>query len=1382
MIKEELKYHSLTRSQLSMWAGQKLNPDSPQYNVVHSFDIRGALDCEKFQTAFQELINRVSILRLVFHEIAGIPYQREMDYLFHEMELVDLSETGEEANIKDWLSERSQRNFDMSKPLFDTALLKISEERYIWFLNLHHIISDATSSTILYTLMAKLYDFGIKEKPIDIEEVPSFLYYVTHENDEAQAKLKKEVENYWKDKISEREKTLVFYGKNLKNTTSDAERIRVKLGKERSDKLRALATRTDVRSWTTHLSLFNVFATALFIYLRRVTEDRNLIIGSPSHNRPTKVYKETPGLFIEFFPLIAEIEDTQTYREVLDTIKLETNTYLKYAQPGTSNATINKSFNVILNYISASFPNFNGMPMQSEWIHPMHSDPNHHLRFHVYDMDASDEITLLFDFNKTIFDDDLVTQGPQHFLAVLDGLLHDMDQPILQPPLVEVIEEPNASFTSSEELLEFNSIVDQFRNQCEENPNKLALHYKNQKYTYAEVDKKSNLLASFLMKKGLGDKKRIALFLKRSPEYIIAVLAVLKCGGSFIPISSDQPAERIMYIIEDSESAIVLTSKSLKTHIVSSKVNIVDVTSVLSTPQNINVFSNSVAIHPKTIAYIIYTSGSTGNPKGVLVSHAALFNYLGWAKEAYQMATPFCFPLFTATGFDLTITSTFLPLLNGGEIVIYQENGDGPDTTLLEVLTENKINSIKLTPSHLALIQGMDVSQSGLKTMIVGGEEFKTSVAANIQKSFGKDLTIYNEYGPTEATVGCIVSKYSLEKHTQHSVPIGTPIANVRVHLLDSFQNKVPNGVVGELYIAGVGLAEAYLNAPGLTNKKFIDSPFQKGSKLYATGDLARVDPNGELNYLGRMDDQVKLGGFRIELSDIEANLARYNGIANAAVIITEAEELMAETDVINCTVCGLPSNYPDTDFDANGICHLCNAFEGYKDKAQRYFKTEIELQQILGSKKGESPNYDCLSLLSGGKDSTYVLARLVNMGLRVLAFTLDNGYISEQAKENIDRIVTRLNVDHIYGETEHMNKIFVDSLQRHQNVCNGCFKTIYTLSTQVALEKEIPFVVTGLSRGQFFETRLTEELFWDETASITTIDDTILEARKLYHQEEDAVKSYMDVSMFEDDDTFEKVQFIDFYRYSNVSLKTMLEFLKTKVGWIRPTDTGRSTNCLINQVGIHIHKKEKGYSNYSFPYSWDVRLGHKTRKETLEEINEVIDVPEAERIMKEIGYEEPENDYNRRERLVGYYTGETSISPEKLSDHLKKKLPRYMVPSIFKYMPELPLTTNGKVDRAALKSLTDVQLDLDTPFVAPNGEIEELLAAIWKEVLHLKQISVYDNFIALGGHSLAAIRVTTRINEEVEMNLSLNKIFEFPTIASYSKYIEETIMQLLEE
>ncbi|MEM7381548.1 MAG: AMP-binding protein, partial [Bacteroidota bacterium] len=679
-------------------------------------------------------------------------------------------------------------------------------------------------------------------------------------------------------------------------------------------------------------------------------------------------------------------------------------------------------------------------------------------------------------------------------------------------------------------------------------------------------------------------------------------------------------------------------------------------------------------------------------------------------------------------------------------------------------------------------ISGMELSDSKIRTVIIGGEELRTDVALKIYEELDEKAAIYNEYGPTEATVGCVVTKFDPKKHQGSAVPVGQPIRNMQVFVLDAYGNLNPAGVAGELFLGGHGIATGYLNNSKLNSEKFAVRKGISEKRLYQTGDLARWNNDGELEFLGRIDEQIKLKGYRIELADIEANLNEHGAVKNAAVVLLDpASENKEEEKVANCKECGLPSNYPNADFDDEGVCHLCNAFKGYSHEAAKYFKTEEVLKDLLSKPKAEGVEYDCLTLLSGGKDSTYILARLVNMGLKVLAFTLDNGYISDQAKKNIDKIVKKLGVDHIYGETPHMNKIFVDSLHRHSNVCNGCFKVIYTLSTQIALERNIPFVITGLSRGQFFETRLTEELFWESSQDTSSIDETILEARKLYHQEEDAVKNLLDVSMFQDPSTFEKVQFVDFYRYSDVSLTDMLSFLKEKVGWERPTDTGRSTNCLINQVGIYVHKKEKGYSNYSFPYSWDVRLGHKTRAETLEEINEYIDEKEVKRIMKEIGYHDNPYAAEERKKLVGYYTADQKVSDRELYRFLSSRLPTYMVPTVYKRLESLPLTSNGKVDRLALQSFNDAQLEMETAYVAPRNEIEELLETIWKEVLQLKKIGVHDNFISLGGHSLAAIRVTTRINEELGMGLGLNKIFELPSIAEYAAFIEATIVELLE-
>lgn len=1367
----------LTQSQLSLWTGQRIHPGIPLHNAVYTFHIAGEIDERVFQKAFRQILNSTDALRMVFGEKNGDPFQYVRSPFTFELETIDFTSETDEAAIEDWIMKRTQQPIPLTVQIFDTVLLKITDTRYIWYLNIHHLVTDAISFVVLYERMNALYQKIRTGGSAEIGTAPAFQEYVAYENQETNAADNAPHRAYWQEKIADRPDTPKLYGNRGNSHITTAQRVAVKIGKERTALLRDRVKDPDIWTLNEHLTEFTIFATLYFIYLNRISGQQKLAIGAPAHNRTKPAFRQTAGLFLEVLPLFLEIEGEDTFTTVFERVQEDTLTYLRHVRPGMASVEIGPTFNAVFNYIHADFPDFNGFYTRTQWVHSGYMDPSHAIRCHVYDFNENGGLEIAFDLNESVFPEAIASHVPEHFLNLFDALLQDMDVPIGKPSLITAQEKEMLLGGDESRPEDAHSILTDFEQQVSRRPNAIALQCDTEILTYSALNKKANRWAHHLKKKGIGSTNKVALYLYRGSEYIISVLAVLKTGAAFIPIASDQASGRIGHILSNSGCSLVLTEEGLKDKVDSDKVPL-----LIISEENINEEPASnleITPNPDHPAYVLYTSGSTGRPKGVLVSHGALSNYMSWAGKAYQVDEKSAFPLFTSIGFDLTLTSTLLPLLNGGRVLVYPEKREGPDMALLQVMDDNLVNAIKLTPSHLTLLQGRDLGASTIQTMIVGGEDFKTALARSIQTTFHKDLKIYNEYGPTEATVGCIVSQYDPDKHTGTSVPIGKPISQMQAYVLDAYKNRVPLGVIGELYLSGTGLANGYMDGE-MTAEKFLDNPFSPGSKMYRAGDLARINPDGDFEYLGRIDDQVKLRGHRIELADIESNLTNYPGVENCAVVLVDHEESIPENEVVHCIRCGLPSNYPDTDFNGNGVCHLCTAFDTYKEKVERYFKNDDELVRILTSKRVENPTYDCISLLSGGKDSTYVLARLVNMGLNVLAFTMDNGYISDQAKDNVDRIVGQLGVDHIYGETPHMNEIFVDSLHRHHNVCNGCFKTIYTLSTQIALEKEIPFIVTGLSRGQFFETRLTEELFWDDTLDTTIIDDTILEARKLYHRESDAVKELLDVSAFEDDAVFEKVQFVDFYRYSDVSLEEMLAYLNDKIGWVRPTDTGRSTNCLINQVGIYVHKKEEGYSNYAFPYSWDVRLGHKKRQESLEDINEAIDETEVKRIMDEIGYNPSEKGGQQDDKLVAYYTGDPYISVNGLKDFLSQKLPLYMVPVVFKHLEDMPLTKNGKVDKKALKNLNSVQLNMDTPYMAPRNEIEELLEGVWKEVLQLKKVGVHDDFIALGGHSLAAIRVTARINGEIETDFPLNKIFELPTIAEYATFIEKTLTELL--
>ncbi|MCB0015824.1 MAG: 7-cyano-7-deazaguanine synthase, partial [Anaerolineales bacterium] len=343
------------------------------------------------------------------------------------------------------------------------------------------------------------------------------------------------------------------------------------------------------------------------------------------------------------------------------------------------------------------------------------------------------------------------------------------------------------------------------------------------------------------------------------------------------------------------------------------------------------------------------------------------------------------------------------------------------------------------------------------------------------------------------------------------------------------------------------------------------------------------------------------------------------------------------------------------------------------------------ELHDLLDDvrAKHEAKPYDTIVLLSGGKDSTYMLYQLVReYKLRPLVFTLDNGYISAEALQNSQNACDDLGVELKIATTPHMNAIFADSLRRHSNVCDGCFKTIYTLSMSLARHLGIDTIVTGLARGQLFETRLADT-FAARQFDPELIDQWIIDARKAYHHINDAVYELLDSDLFQDDRVFGEIRFVDFYRYVDVGLDEVYSYLNTRTVWNRPSDTGRSTNCIINDVGIYIHNKEKGYHNYALPYSWDVRLGHKQREAAMDELDDDLNMDKVRRILAEVGYDENEKAGRRVDkRLAAYYVSQGELSSADLRAYLSRQLPDFMLPSYLTQLNEMPLTVNGKVDR----------------------------------------------------------------------------------------------------
>ena len=420
-----------------------------------------------------------------------------------------------------------------------------------------------------------------------------------------------------------------------------------------------------------------------------------------------------------------------------------------------------------------------------------------------------------------------------------------------------------------------------FEQQVERDGEAVAVVYEGQTLSYGELNQRANQLAHYLLKYGLKPGMRVGIYLEHSATEVAALLAVLKAGGAYVPLELGHPSTRVAYIIEDARLELVLTQQ----HLVSGlppeawPVLLDEDSDVWEEREESNPLQQA---EPGDLAYVIYTSGSTGQPKGVEISHGALVNYIWWAKEVYLQGEPLAFALYSSLAFDLTVTSLYVPLVSGNRLLIY--GWEGKEPPLLRIVEEGQVGVLKLTPSHLALLRGRELRQGGVRRLIVGGEALTTELAHEVWESFGGAVEILNEYGPTETTVGCMLHRYEVEQDQRAAVPIGRAAGNMQLYLLDERQQPVAENVLGELYIAGAGLAQGYLGQPGLTAARFVPNPFVAGERMYKSGDLARRLANGKLEYVGRRDEQVKFHGYRVEWAEIEWALQQHPQVRESVV------------------------------------------------------------------------------------------------------------------------------------------------------------------------------------------------------------------------------------------------------------------------------------------------------------------------------------------------------------------------------------------------------------------------------------------------------------------------------------------------------------------
>ena len=885
-------------AQQRLWFLDQLFPNNCFYNISTELLLTGSLDVSALEKTFNEIVRRHEVLRTNFRMIEGQPMQIIAPTLTIPLSVIDLrhlSRAAQEAEIQRIVIEERSHCFDLScEPLLRVLLLRQSSE-HILLLNLHHIICDGWSISILIGELGTLYTAFANNKPSPFCELPIQYADYTHWQQEwLQGRILETQIAYWKqhlDKLSllnlptDRTRPLrqTYHGKTQF----------LEIPKSLSEQLEALSNRQGV---TLFMTLLAAFKTLLYRY----SQQEDIVVGSPIANRNRREIEQLIGFFVNTLVLRTNLGGNPTFLELLSRVRevalcayahqdLPFEKLVEQLQPERS-LSHHPLFQVVFGLQNTPSKTLELAGLTLAQLEFENHSTKFDLEFQLWE--SSQGIKGQIVYSTDLFDDNTITRMLGHFQTLLEGIVANPQQHLCELPILTENEQHQL-------LVEWNNtqanypkdvcIHQLFEAQVKKTPDAIALVFKQEKLTYRELNNRANQLAHYLQKLGIEPDVLVGICLERSLAMIVGILGILKAGGAYLPLDPNYPSERLNFMLEDTQVSVLLTESDLTPRFqgwsyLKKCGNHQHLLSVICLDKDWKIINQESQENPKSrvnshnLAYLIYTSGSTGTPKGVLVQHLGLSNL--WQAQVYTFNLNSCNRIlqFASLSFDASIFEILMALLTGARLYLVTKESLLSGQTLIELLRDNAITHVTLPPSLLSVLPKEKLP--ALKTIIAAGEDF----SPDLIKFWARERQFCNAYGLTEATVWSTIVQISNESE----LSIGRPIFNTQVYILDSYLQPVPIGIPGELYIGGDGLARGYLNQPQLTSQQFIPNPFNNKaeSRLYKTGDLAIFQPNGNIKYLGRIDEQVKVRGFRIELGEIEAVLKQHSSVQNAVVIV----------------------------------------------------------------------------------------------------------------------------------------------------------------------------------------------------------------------------------------------------------------------------------------------------------------------------------------------------------------------------------------------------------------------------------------------------------------------------------------------------------------
>ncbi|WP_313053319.1 non-ribosomal peptide synthetase [Pseudomonas lopnurensis] len=888
----------VSHAQHRQWLFWKLNPESTAYNTPLAVRMRGELDRQALQVALDALVARHESLRTVFHEENGLPWQRILPAGAVTIGYEDLSGQDEAAQTRR-LEEEAFARFDLEQgPLIRARLFRVREDKHLLAVTLHHIVSDGWSMSVMVREFAAAYNARSAGQVQELQPLPvQYADYASWQRQRLAAGQMQTQLAYWKAKLEDDFDVLELPADRIRPQVQSYRggRVDIRLPDELAAKLRRLAVEANA-------TLFHVFLAAFAILLSRYSGRDKINVGVPITNRNRLELEGLIGFFVNTIVARMGVDPATTFSQLLETVK-------ETALEAQANKDIpfdvlveelkperglehNPLFQVMYNHLRDF-----GEQVSADSLRGLHVEEvdlverSAHFDISLNTLEQSDGLVASFNYSSDLFEAERIERLAAHWHNLLEAICAQPEKRVAELPMLGESERQFILAQWDQTQLDYPSdryVHQLIEDRARQTPDAVAVIFGDQQLTYGQLDARANRLAHRLIELGVGPEVRVAIAMRRSAEIMVAFLAVLKAGGAYVPLDVAYPQDRLLYMMKDCAAALVLTQS--------------DVLEQLPIPEGLSTLAVDrtddwqgypdtapvVALAEENLAYVIYTSGSTGQPKGVAVSHGPLVSHIRATGERYETNPSDCELHFMSFAFDGAHEGWMHPLINGARVLVRDDSLWLPEQTYAEMhrhgVTLGVFPPVYL--QQLAEHAERDGNPPPVRVYCFGGDAVPQASYDLAWRAL-RPQYLFNGYGPTETVVTPLLWKARKGDACGAAyAPIGTLLGKRRGYVLDADLNLLPVGLAGELYLGGEGVARGYLDRPALTAERFVPDPFDSnGERVYRSGDLTRARPNGLVDYLGRVDHQVKVRGFRIELGEIEARLLEQEAVREAVVL-----------------------------------------------------------------------------------------------------------------------------------------------------------------------------------------------------------------------------------------------------------------------------------------------------------------------------------------------------------------------------------------------------------------------------------------------------------------------------------------------------------------